>query len=47
MSHAIQKGLYPMWRTLQSNDTAVKLAGAIGFQQYASTLDVQLTEDEF
>jgi len=47
MTHAIEKGLYPMWRTLESNETAVKLAGAIGFQRYASTLDVQLTEDEF
>jgi hypothetical protein len=36
-----------MWRTLEANETAVKLAGAIGFQKYASTLDIQLTEDEF
>lgn len=47
MTHAIEKGLLPMWRTLEAHDTAVKLAGAMGFQKYASTLDVQLTEDEF
>jgi len=47
MTHALDKGLFPMWRTLQANETAVKLAGAMGFEQYASTLDVQLTEDEF
>jgi predicted GNAT family acetyltransferase len=47
MTHAIEKGLFPMWRTLEANETAVKLAGAIGFQKYASTLDIQLTEDEF
>jgi hypothetical protein len=47
MTHAMEKGLIPMWRTLETHDTAVKLAGVMGFQKYASTLDVQLTEDEF
>jgi hypothetical protein len=47
MTHALEKNLYPMWRTLESHDTAVQLAGVMGFQKYASTLDVQLTEDEF
>jgi GNAT superfamily N-acetyltransferase len=47
MTHAMEKGLLPMWRTLEAHDTAVQLAGAMGFQKYASTLDVQLTEDEF
>jgi len=47
MSHALEKGLLPMWRTVDAHETAVQLAGAMGFQKYASTLDVQLTEDEF
>ena len=47
MSHALEKNLFPMWRTLEAHETAVQLAGAMGFQKYASTLDVQLTEDEF
>ena len=47
MSHALEKGLFPMWRTVDAHETAVQLAGAMGFQKYASTLDVQLTEDEF
>lgn len=47
ISHALERNLIPMWRTLEANETAVKLAGAMGFQKYASTLDVQLTEDEF
>jgi GNAT superfamily N-acetyltransferase len=47
MSHALEKGLLPMWRTLEAHETAVQLAGSMGFQKYASTLDVQLTEDEF
>jgi len=47
MTHALEKNLFPMWRTLEAHETAVQLAGAMGFQKYASTLDVQLTEDEF
>jgi hypothetical protein len=47
MNEALDKGLIPMWRTLQANETAVLLAGSMGFEQYASTLDVQLTPDEF
>jgi hypothetical protein len=47
MTHAIEKNLFPMWRTVDAHETAVRLAGAMGFQKYASTLDVQLTEDEF
>jgi hypothetical protein len=47
MTHALEHNLIPMWRTLDAHETAVQLAGAMGFQKYASTLDVQLTEDEF
>ncbi|MBV8878611.1 MAG: GNAT family N-acetyltransferase [Planctomycetaceae bacterium] len=47
MAHALEFGLLPMWRTLDAHESAVKLAGALGFDKYASTLDVQLTEDEF
>jgi len=47
MTHALEHNLLPMWRTLDAHETAVQLAGAMGFQKYASTLDVQLTEDEF
>jgi hypothetical protein len=47
MTHALEQNLLPMWRTLDAHETAVQLAGAMGFQKYASTLDVQLTEDEF
>ncbi len=47
MSHALEVGLLPMWRTLDAHASAVKLAGTLGFEKYASTLDVQLTEDEF
>ena len=47
MSHALEFKLLPMWRTLDAHESAVKLAGALGFEKYAATLDVQLTEDEF
>jgi GNAT superfamily N-acetyltransferase len=47
MTHALEHHLLPMWRTLDAHETAVQLAGAMGFSKYASTLDVQLTEDEF
>ena len=47
MQHAIDAGLIPMWRTTHANESAVRLATSIGFQHYASTYDVQLTEDEF
>ena len=47
MTYAIEKGLFPMWRTLEAHEAAVQLAGSMGFEKYASTLDVQLTEDEF
>jgi len=47
MSHALENHLTPMWRTLDAHPSAVKLAGTLGFEKYASTLDVQLTEDEF
>lgn len=47
MTHALEHGLLPMWRTLDAHEAAVQLAGAMGFQKYAATLDVQLTEDEF
>ena len=47
MTHALEHNLIPMWRTLDGHEAAVKLAGAIGFEKYAATLDVQLTEDEF
>jgi len=47
MAHALECNLLPMWRTLDAHESAVKLAGTLGFEKYASTLDVQLTEDEF
>ena len=47
MAHALDNHLIPMWRTLDAHASAVKLAGSLGFEKYASTLDVQLTEDEF
>ncbi len=47
MAHAFGKGLIAMWRTPQEHGAAVKLAGQLGFTHYASTYDVQLTEDEF
>jgi GNAT superfamily N-acetyltransferase len=47
MTHALEHTLIPMWRTLDAHEAAVQLAGVLGFQKYASTLDVQLTEDEF
>ncbi|HZE97701.1 MAG TPA: GNAT family N-acetyltransferase [Planctomycetota bacterium] len=47
MSHALEVHLLPMWRTLDAHASAVKLAGTLGFEKYAATLDVQLTEDEF
>src|SRR5262252_8643536 len=37
MTHAIEHNLLPMWRTLDAHETAVQLAGAMGFQKYAST----------
>lgn len=47
MTHALEHNLIPMWRTLDAHEAAVQLAGVLGFQKYAATLDVQLTEDEF
>ena len=47
MASALEHNLFPMWRTLDVHEAAVKLAEALGFEKYASTLDVQLTEDEF
>src|SRR5262249_28053150 len=47
MTHALDHHLIPMWRTLDSHESAVKLAGTLGFEKYAATFDVQLTEDEF
>lgn len=47
MAHALEFNLIPMWRTLDAHESAVALAGTLGFEKYASTLDVQLTEDEF
>jgi len=47
MAHALENRLFPMWRTLDAHEAAVKLAGTLGFEKYAATLDVQLTEDEF
>jgi hypothetical protein len=47
MSHALESHLLPMWRTLDAHESAVRLAGTLGFEKYAATLDVQLTEDEF
>ncbi|HLY08633.1 MAG TPA: GNAT family N-acetyltransferase [Planctomycetota bacterium] len=47
MASALEHHLFPMWRTLDAHEAAVKLAGTLGFEKYAATLDVQLTEDEF
>ena len=47
MAHALEFNLIPMWRTLDAHESAVALAGTLGFEKYAATLDVQLTEDEF
>ena len=47
MAHALENRLFPMWRTLDAHEAAVALAGTLGFEKYAATLDVQLTEDEF
>jgi hypothetical protein len=47
MAHALESKLIPMWRTLDAHEAAVKLAETLGFEKYAATLDVQLTEDEF
>ncbi len=47
MAHGLEFNLVPMWRTLDAHESAVKLAGTLGFEKYAATLDVQLTEDEF
>jgi len=47
MKYAFEKGLVPMWRTPASHEAAISVARSLGFQAYAFTLDVQLTEDEF
>lgn len=47
MGHAFAQGLVPLWRTPQANESAVALAKSLGFRHYASTLDIQLVEDEF
>ena len=47
MKHAFEAGLVPMWRTTHANKSAVRLATSLGFQHYASTYDIQLTEDRF
>ncbi len=47
LADAFQKGLVAQWRTSFSNDPGISLAQTVGFEQYASTLDVHLIEDEF
>jgi len=47
MDHALGKGLLCQWRTLRSNAPAVALAQAMGFQEYAATVDVRLIESYF
>lgn len=47
MAYAFENGLTAMWRTLSENTAAVTLAQSVGFRPYASTYDIQLTEDEF
>lgn len=44
---ALAKGYAVLWRTPESNATAVALAKSMGFEAYASTYDIQLVEDEF
>ncbi len=47
MEHALGKGLIAQWRTLRSNAPAIALAAKMGFQEYATTLDVRLIESYF
>ncbi len=47
MEHAFGQGLAAMYRAPRAHDSALKLAESLGFQPYAETVDVQLTEDEF
>ena len=47
MQYAFDRGLCAMWRTPQAHESAVHLAQTLGFKPYASTYDIQLTEDEF
>ena len=47
MNGALEKGFIPMWRTPVSNEAAITVARSLGFQPYATTIDVQITEDEF
>jgi GNAT superfamily N-acetyltransferase len=47
MEHAFGQDLVPLWRTPEANASAVALGKSLGFRPYASTLDVQLVEDEF
>ena len=47
MVYAFDRDLVPMWRTVASNEAAVAVARSLGFQPYAFTIDVQLTEDRF
>ncbi len=47
MKYAFDCGLVPMWRTPASHEAAIAIARSLGFQPYAFTIDVQLTEDEF
>jgi GNAT superfamily N-acetyltransferase len=47
MSYAFDQGLVALWRTPEAHAGAVALGQSLGFHAYATTLDVQLVEDEF
>jgi len=47
MEHAFGAGLAAMYRAPRAHESAVKLAGSLGFAPYAETYDVQLVEDVF
>ncbi len=47
MDHALERGLLCQWRTLKSNGPAISLARKMGFQEYATVVDVRLVESYF
>jgi len=47
MGHAFEAGLVPHLRMLPGDRRTVELGKSLGFRPYASTLDVQLQEEEF
>jgi hypothetical protein len=48
MADAFEKGLVPVWRTGSKYDPIFdEMKRSLGFRTYATTMDVQLLEDEF